>query len=604
VIVRYPSIPVVALLYGFLLVALAAGSTPRTVGDGGEYLAYALALSRGHAPSLSADTLAIVKQDIPAIEPRLAGWEIETSAHQDRSGRWEFVHFWLYPLLATPFVWLLWMVHADPRAGFTLLHVGLMVVAFETLRRHQGVAIALFLLAGPIVWWVDKAHPEVLLFTLTAIALAIRRGRPGTAMAIVGVAAAQVPPFAVLIPLLAGATILERRDAWRERSFRLGLIVATSLALLPSAYYLIRFGTPTLLGTATRPHWPSLTELGAVLWDLNLGLVPNWPLFALAVVTAFVLTASDRRRLAGPDLFAALASGVVLLVAFAQIGNFTHGATPGIVRYAIWLVPLAVPLFGAVADDVRWQRVAWGLALVSVPICLVYFHPVREDFSHRPTWLARLVWRHAPGRSHPLPKVFAVTVRPMGTALPATTPGCEKVLLVGRGEAQGMWPTPCAPVRVPDHCLEAGSLCYANREGRGYRFDPVSHDADLPYDPRTVWSKPAELAVLAAMTDADWWSLPRAQPSVPGVMVRSWTGVRLEALFESDGRMVAVLRDTGPHAQIMLRVPRRVAGVLIDGDTGTVLARPSHDGSTNDLWPVPLAPGTRLQLLALKPTFQ
>jgi hypothetical protein len=50
--------------YGLLLTALAAFAPIRTMGDAGEYLAYAVAISHGHAPPLTDDAIAQFRADI------------------------------------------------------------------------------------------------------------------------------------------------------------------------------------------------------------------------------------------------------------------------------------------------------------------------------------------------------------------------------------------------------------------------------------------------------------------------------------------------------------------------------------------------------------
>ena len=42
-------------------------------------------------------------------------------------------------------------------------------------------------------------------------------------------------------------------------------------------YYQLRVGSPVPLLVATHGGWPNLGEIGLVLWDLNLGIVPAFP---------------------------------------------------------------------------------------------------------------------------------------------------------------------------------------------------------------------------------------------------------------------------------------------------------------------------------------
>jgi hypothetical protein len=89
-------------VYVAILVALVVRSPVRTLGDGDEYTAYAIAFVHGHGPALSEDAIADIRRDFLAIDPALAGWDIASNGHRTRDGRLEFVHFWLYSALALP----------------------------------------------------------------------------------------------------------------------------------------------------------------------------------------------------------------------------------------------------------------------------------------------------------------------------------------------------------------------------------------------------------------------------------------------------------------------------------------------------------------------
>ena len=440
------------------------------MGDGGEYLAYALNLSHGHAPALTDTSIAKIRADIFPFDPELSRWPIEQAGRRSPDGRQDFVHFWLFPALSAPGVAVLRTLGADPRWSFTLINIALLMAASYVVRRWVGWGAAILLLGGPIVWWSNKVHIEAFIVSLMMIAFALWRDRPGLAMICSGLVAAQVPPFAVFVPMLAIATLVRKRDAWRAPSFLAGLGGGVLLACLPAFYYFARFRTPSLLADVAQSHWPTTTELGTVLWDLNLGLVPNWPLLALAAVVAVASAiAAGRRRLLQPDILMAVAGGVVLMLSFPQVGNPMHGATPGIIRYAVWLTPLAIPVLAA-ATHAAAHRTIVVIALVSSALSLVHYSPSVPEFGHRPTALSLWVWRQAPSLSHPLPEVFARSLEQRGGTLPVSTPGCDKILLVGRGKNQGMWPRPCPPEPVPGQCREPAVRCYANRSGRTYSF--------------------------------------------------------------------------------------------------------------------------------------
>ena len=560
------------LLYGLVLAVLAARAPIRTMGDGGEYLAYALNLSHGHAPALTDSSIATTRADIAPFDPELSRWRIEEAGRRSPDGRQDFVHFWLFPALSAPGVAVLRTLGADPRWSFTLINIALLMAASYVVCRWVGWGAAILLLGGPIVWWSNKVHVEAFIVSLMMIAFALWRDRPGLAMICAGLVAAQVPSFAVFVPMLAIATLMRKRDAWRAPSFLAGLGAGVLLACLPVFYYFARFGTPSLLADVAQPHWPSATELGAVLWDLNLGLVPNWPLLALAAVVAVASAiAAGPRRLVQPDMLMAVAGGVVLMLSFPQVGNLMHGATPGIIRYAVWLTPLAIPVL-AVATHTAAHRTIVVIALVSSALSLVHYSPSVPEFGHRPTALSLWVWRHAPSLSHPLPEVFARSLDQRGGTLPVFAPGCDKILLVGRGKKQGMWPRPCPPEPVPDQCREPAVRCYANRSGQTYSFRPAPEPIDgLHYDPSSVWPRDGETAVATVLKQFDWWTLRRVAPDAPGGLIAGAQGVRVDYVFAGDRQYVVLLSGAEPDARLDVRAAGRVEGVIIDGETGVSL---------------------------------
>ena len=80
------------------------------------------------------------------------------------------------------------------------------------------MAVALFVVAGPILWWVDKAHAEVLTVSMIAIGLLELRDRPWWSIVAFGVAATQNPPMAGAMILALGFALYTQRLASTGRS--------------------------------------------------------------------------------------------------------------------------------------------------------------------------------------------------------------------------------------------------------------------------------------------------------------------------------------------------------------------------------------------------
>jgi hypothetical protein len=456
-----------------VLAALVAGSSPRRVGDGPEYLVTAMRLAALRPPALDDAEVAAMRVDLRAIG---TGFEASFAVPPVRGadGRHDFPHFWFYPLLAAPGVWLAQAVGVHPNFGFTATNGVLLLAAFSVALARLDWRVALLVFGGPIVWWLDKAHTEAFTFALLAIATATLADAPWWAMIAFAAASTQNLPLAVGVALAALVGI--RR--WRDPRMWIGAAASVVLVALHPLYYWMRIGVPEpqTLVDGTAFHVPHVGEMGAFVWDPNLGILPNFPALALALVASVATLAVVRRRaLASPPILASAVVAVVLLASFAQTTNFNSGATPGPARYGLWLVPLALPLLDAAAKSgTRWWRAALGsIAVASCATMLVAYRPSLPESYLSPTRLATFLWTHYPWLDDPLPEVFSERLRGedlfhVGEPVaPVATPDCSKALLVA-----GQWPRACGVrANAPAACNGPDVYCYANRHGGGvYRF--------------------------------------------------------------------------------------------------------------------------------------
>lgn len=586
-----------------LCLCVVAGSTPRIVGDGGEYLTQALNFASGEGPAIAEADVPALEARVVEVSPALAEWSIASSAVRDHRGRYDFLHFWFYALLATPFVWLCRAAGANPIVAFLGLNLVLFMTALRIAAPRLGAAGTLLLFGSPIIWWLDKPHTEVLTFSMLVIGFVCLRERPWWSLTAFGAAASQNPPLAALV---VGGFVAQwpRGRVWLlDRRLLAGLAAGTALALLHPVYTWDRHGTATLLLAAATPGAPTLPEMLAFVVDPVIGLVPNYPGLPLAALLGAVLIWRERRAsLGAADLLLAAFGLVVLLVAFGRTSNFHHGATPSISRYAVWLAPLAVPLLWrarAVASD-RWHRAVWPLALASALVNVFIFHPAVPENAREPTWLAAWLWESHPGWSNPLPEIFAETVagseRPH---YPVATAGCEKILTIGRGDA-GVWPIPCYPMDLPLTCRGWGAPCYANRlAGPAYAFAdaPGRFDVEGLIDRARVWPREAEPHVRAVFEDMAWRELA---PDGPGhEHLRAAEGVATWTLAAA-GRLLVVLREPIDGAVLRMRTPGPMSGRLIDARTGSEVARIDHRGPPHSMWRIDVPPAYDTLLLALR----
>ncbi|MGE5199501.1 MAG: hypothetical protein ACM3H9_07655 [Rhodospirillaceae bacterium] len=519
---------VAAALFACLLLTLAATSTPRVVGDGSEYVHLASRLAAGHLP-----------------------------------GAGESRHFLFYSALAAP----LMAAGLGAAAAFTVLNGLLLAGALYVAASRLHWTWCAILFVGPILWWLDKPHTEPFTFALYAVAFSLAGSAPWWSLAAAGAAATQNPGNAALVGILAVAAVAGRPSLLKDRRFWGGLLAGAALAALHPAYYLVRLGTPTRLASAADLHWVTRAEWLAVLADPNIGLLPQVPILAAAVLGGVLLLAwRAPRRLVSPGIAAAAASGAWLAFVAATATNVNHGGTPGLSRYATWFIPLAVPLFQEL-DRVLGRRVAWMAvpALASAALGVWAFNPARAEAADRPTRLASFLWTRYPSFDNPLPEIFAERLGGLdGNWLPVATPGCEKILLPGRGGRDSVWPMPCAPVTPPARCQQPGATCYANRTKTGYAF--VSTRVSTPQVFRlarsAAWPRSAEPVVADALASLAWWNMSVRDVGDADAIIQSARHVGRVVIWQAANRFFALAVDVGPDAELVARVPQEMRASL------------------------------------------
>mgnify|MGYP006273534019 CR=1 FL=1 len=547
-----------------LVVALGATlvmeSFPRQVGDGGEYLAMARQLSLGRPPAMSPGEVA----EAEAWLGTLSGAPPTPLRHLDlvgRDGRQDLAHFWLYPLLAAPWLRAASWLGLHPNHGFALVNIALVALAGATVLRVLPVSAGVLVLLGPLVWWLDKAHADVFIVALGAMAVCLLRSRPAAALALAGLVAAQNP---ALLPLLLLAALYACWvTGFRERRVWLGALGALAVAGLHPAYYLWHLGVVSPLSAASLRSWPGITALLTPLVDLDLGLAVHAPGLAVALVLGlFGLPRWPAWRERWPEVAVTGVALVVGLLTFAQTPNVNHGGTPGPSRYGLWLMPLAIPALRAMTSGSGSPRGRARLALVaacSVVWSVYAYHPRHSEAGQvEHTALASRVLTGWPSLYAPLPEVFAE--RTLGydgvSQPPASTPGCEKVLLAGEGRADVRWPLPCRPAPVPEECQREGALCYANRTASGYAFARAPRQSGYGFivDRSASWTDGEQGAWRPVV--ADWDGLRAVRPWSGPSFVRDMEGIESARALQNGSELLLWVTPSGAgHARVRIAAP-------------------------------------------------
>ncbi len=595
VAVRVRAVVVAALI----VAALVATSPPRIVGDGVEYVSQAMNFSHLDGPSFGRREMRDVEGQVKAVAPELADWSIERATIAGRNRTRDFQHFWFYGLAATPFLWLTDLVHAHPARAFTLLNVALLLTAISFAIPRIGATAATLLFLSPLVWWIDKPHTEVFTVSLLAMTMALMRERPGWAMALAGIAATQNPPIAIVVPLVAIVALRDRgAKALRDAGLVAGAAIGVAAAVLQPTYSYITHGTPSLLLAATIPGIPSLAEIAVVPFDLNVGLIVGFP--ALMIATAMAAIGLARRTpvsLLAPDIVAATIAGLVFLVAFASTANLHHGATPGMTRYALWLIPVALPVLAHAHSHATRasSRALAAVTLASVLFSVLIYHPARPENWTQPTRISTWLWTHRPAWSNPMPEIFAETLRHDDrTVVPTMTRQCEKIVLGSDVFPDGAWPVPCAPVPLPSFCSGPDALCYANRAGAAYAIVPAPGRRRPVTPDGRVWPRSAEPRVLAWYNERHWWPLLDHVGELDEM--RAAINVRATTMGTA-ARFVVTLERPASDATLSFRLPAPMRGEFLDPTTGERAGTVRFDGPAGDMFVASVPAGHDILIL-------
>jgi hypothetical protein len=229
-------------------------------------------------------------------------------------------------------------------------------------------------------------------------------------------------------------------------------------------------------------------------------------------------------------------------------------------------------------------------AIASAALGVWAFHPARPEAADRPTRLASYLWTRHPSLDNPLPEIFAERLRGLDENwLPVATPGCEKVLLPGRGGRDSVWPMPCVPVTPPARCQAPGATCYANRTRTGYAF--VSPSVSTPQVFRlarsATWPLSAEPFAAEALASLAWWNMGVREVGDPDATLQSSRHVGHVVTWQASSRFFALAIDVRQGAELVARVTQemRVAFTVESGPIEGTLIR--------------LRPGAGKQVIAL-----
>lgn len=548
---------VITAAYMGVLVLAVSFSTPRRVGDGGEYLVMALRLAALEHPALSGDELDAAKQQLASLGAGFDAALVDYPRLVGADGRQDFLHFWLYPLLVAPFVHLVRALALHPNWAFTFANMAFLAGAVYVVARQLPWPVVVAGFLSPIVWWVDKAHTEVFLYAAISVAAVMFSRVPRLAMLAYAAAGAQNAAIGLTYPLFVVMAWAAARHRWTRRDSAIA-VVGGMLVASPFAYTWLRLGTISVMADYAELAVPSISQLAAFVLEPNIGLLASAPVYALALGAAARLSVD---RTSPPWWWWPLGICAVLLVAWSWNPNANHGGTPNVNRWVLSLLPLSLSWLGtAYAMMSRLERrILTALIIASSAWSAATHLPARPENYTRPTELAERMWRAGWLRLTP-PEVFAERSQHREPpVLPSHHADCGIVLI-----ADLQWPIECVPlgIDIAPACGRSHTMCYAVTRGNATEIIPASHNGFFfqPTVPSWPATGPLARGMRLLLTDMDplarQWDVDQSRD-----WIDSAKDIEGTIALRHEGRRFIYIARTGDAPLLRLRIPSSVATV-------------------------------------------
>ena len=419
---------------------------PKNNGDGPEYYLQLWALSSHLSPDIrlsDVESLSnyLEEYKLPGFEEIiLLDWKKQIEFGNERggymlfrapSGAYNSLHFWFYATICVPAKWALHMFGGNELKAFQLTNALLLGIGFACLLFVRSLAFELRIAAALLLYGIGTPyylrwpHPEI--FSTIACLLAsaaFLEGRFTLATFACGLGATQNPSLALMIPVIFASQL----DQWLKMSILVKarvagkFFMAGSLSFLPFAFYLVTFGTPSLI--MREGHLDNslidFNRLYSLFFDLNQGMVvgAGWimALSSLVLISRFFPNRADRRMMAlclrREDW---LLAGMLLMAIGVLPQNNWNAGQAVYNRYAIWLcIPLMLWTVYQISE-VKLGRLCLVLVIAAQLITVYLFGAFSrsDEESHylRHKRIAIAVLHYAPWAYNPEPEIFMERTR-------------------------------------------------------------------------------------------------------------------------------------------------------------------------------------------------
>ncbi|MFI4957438.1 MAG: hypothetical protein ACHQAX_09575 [Gammaproteobacteria bacterium] len=447
----YLVIALVVLIY-FIFVAFKFPL--HRVGDGMEYYGLYYAWDISHRPWMTPQAFEAYDQLVASnqIVGMLPGDFLKQAFPALQLGKtMDFNHFWFYSFLAflcNKMAGLLG-VHLQIHQSFLMLHCILLTtttwISYNFFKWPGVFIVLLMTFLSPILWFTNKVHTEFFTYCLVLSAVMLIYSKKYIPSALfLAIASTQNISFALIaaIPLLYRVT-LERKKPYTLAD----VMICSSIAILILAhpvYYFSRYGVVSpqfLAGGASLGG--NLSTFYIWLIDPDLGLLPNWPIGLLALLSGSMLWLFNKQSRQSPINKAYLMFFVFYMLinfyAHSSTMNLNSGATPGLARYALWYLPLAFPPLYWMLNSINWRQKKF-LLIMPLALFLAYFslksnNPKKHESYTTPTRLSYFIQSKTPWLYNPPEEVFLERYSGFGESAYALTikivtgPDCQKLLV-------------------------------------------------------------------------------------------------------------------------------------------------------------------------------
>lgn len=339
------------------------------------------------------------------------------------NGKYYSYHFWLYPLLNVPALWLTDIIGKPPSLSFPITNSLIILSALffilyrSSLTKWQKIFITAFYLLGGTTFYLNWSHPEVFTtsFLLVGLILALDRKFISAAF-LFALAAQQNPPLGLLalMALFIGAYFqyLEH-DKKRAFNFVLQTVAILAILTLSPLFYYAFFHTFNLIDKSgfADIHLISLKRLFSFYFDINQGMIVGIPWLFIILPATFVFAFKNQKKLNNKFLpaIAYLVSAFVIAIPTFSTTNWNAGLSV-FMRYAYWAaMPLALTITSLLPLlSIKAQKILVSLFILGQGLWVIQYgiDGHRSVFCSKNTNLASFFIKHHPRYYNPIPEIF------------------------------------------------------------------------------------------------------------------------------------------------------------------------------------------------------